>query len=298
MNVDQLRLELRRSRVGGRLAGRIVAEFEDHLAVDPEADLGDPRHLARQFADELGTSLARSAAIRTAAALAVCAVAMLVVIPGVGNTYNWSNYGNQIGPLDISWFDLGIFVAVFSGQVSLAAAALAALGATLLAKMPVISATEAVILRRRAVVAWVSGAITVGLLALMGLVIPTAYASNWELEVLVGAGVCGAALLSVVPTLLHAAWVSPKTVGPTSDLVADLTPFLPFGTSRLLTPWRCALLLAAAVALVLTALGVVNDQPLVGVLRGATDAVACLAAFSLLGSYLGLVRPRAELQLD
>lgn len=298
MNVDQLRYELRRSRIGGRLAGRIVSEFEDHLAVDPDASLGEPRDLARQFADELGTDLARSAAIRTTAALAVCAVAMLVVLPGVSNTYNWANYNSGIGLFHISWFHIGIFVAVFSGQVSLAAAGLAALGAIRLARAPVISATDAMILRRRAVVAWLSGAITIGLLALMGLVVPTAYAPNWELEVLVGAGVCGAALLSVVPTLLHAVWVRPATAGPTSDVVADLAPFLPFGTSRLLTPWRCALLLAAAVAVVLTAVGVLNDDPLVGALQGATDAIACLAGFSLLGGYLGLVRPRAELQLD
>jgi hypothetical protein len=298
MNVDQLRYELRRSRIGRRLAGRIVAEFEDHLAVDPDASLGEPRDLARQFADELGTDLARSAAIRTTAALAVCAVAMLVVLPGVSNTYNWANYNSAIGPFDISWFDISLFVAVFSGQVSLAAAALAALGAIRIAKTPAISARQAMILRRRAAVAWVSGGITVGLLALIGLVIPTAYAPNWELEVLIAAGVCGAALLSVVPTLLHAAWVRPASAGPTSDVVADLAPFLPSGASHLLTPWRCALLLAAVVALVLTAAGVVTDQPLVGALRGGTDALACLAGFSLLGGYLGLVRPRAELQLD
>jgi hypothetical protein len=296
VNVDQLRRELRRARIGGRQAGRIVAEFEDHLAFDPDADLGDPRCLAREFADELGTKLARSAAIRTAAALAVCAVAMLLVIPGASNTYNWVNFNNSIGPFHISLFDIGIFVAVFFGQVSLAAAVLALLGANRLSRAPVISATEAMILRRRALVAWVSGGITIGSLALMGLVIPTAYGPNWELEVLVGAGVCGVALLSVIPMVLRAAWVRPAAEGPTHDLVADLAPFVPSRASRLLTPWRCAVLLAALVAVVLTGMGVVNDDPLAGALRGATDALACLAGFSLLGGYLGLVRPGVELQ--
>ena len=293
VNVDQLRCELRRSRIGGRLAGRIVAEFEDHLAVDPDANLGEPRSLARQFADELGTELARSAAIRTTAALAVCAVAMLRrasrcrATPTTGRTT--TPRSAPFARLLVRHF--AIFVAVFSGQVSLAAAVLAALGAIRLARTPVISATQAMMLRRRALVAWVSGAITIGSLALMGLVIPTAYGPNWALEVLVGRRGLWCRAAERGPDVLA------RGLGETDDRGSDVrrrrrpgaVPALRSVTSADSVAVRAAA--RRLVALVLTAVGVVNDDPLVGALRGGTDALACLAGFSLLGGYLGLVRP-------
>jgi hypothetical protein len=59
---DDLHGELTSVGITGALRNRILAEFDDHLAVDPEADLGAPPALARQFANELGTSRARRAA--------------------------------------------------------------------------------------------------------------------------------------------------------------------------------------------------------------------------------------------
>jgi hypothetical protein len=298
MNVEQLRRELSRVRIRGRLASRILKEFQDHLSIDPDDDLGEPAAIARQFADELGTSLARSAALKTFAALVVCGVAMLAALPNVGDTYNWVNYNTGIGPLHISWFNIGIFLAVFIGQISVAAGGLALLGATRLARMPVISAAEARTLRRRAAVAWGAGAITVMLLALMALVVPTAYGARWEVAVLIAAGACGAALLTALPSIARAAWVKPAADGATPDLLVDLTPFLPARTTRLLTPWRCAFVLATAAAAALTAVGIVDDQIYRGMLRGVAEAVLCLAGFSLLGRYLGMTRPAAELHAE
>jgi hypothetical protein len=62
--VQELSRELARVGVHGRLRRRIVAEIGDHLACDPDANLGEPSELARQFADELGTTRARSAGFR------------------------------------------------------------------------------------------------------------------------------------------------------------------------------------------------------------------------------------------
>lgn len=296
MNVEQLRRELSCARIRGRLASRILAEFQDHLSVDPDADFGEPEAIARQFADELGTSLARSAALKTFAALVVCGVAVFAALLNVGDTYNWVNYNT--GPVDISWFKIGIFLAVFVGQVSVAAGCLALLAATRLARIPVISATEARNLRRRAAVAWVSGAITVTLLALMALVVPTAYQANWEVAVLIAAGACGAALLTALPSIVRAAWVKPAAAGATPDLLEELTPFLPACTTRLLTPWRCAFVLATASAAALVAVGIFNDELFTGVLRGVAEGVLCLAGFSLLGRFLGMVRPAPELHAE
>jgi hypothetical protein len=298
VNVEQLRRELSCVRIRGRLASRILAEFEDHLSIDPDADLGEPRAIARQFADELGTSLARSAALRTVAALVVCGVAILAALPTVRETYNWANYNTGIGPLQISWFNMGLFLAVFMGQISVAASCLAVLGATRLSRLPVVSAAEATNLRRRAAVAWSSGAVTVALLALMALVVPTAYAASWEVTVLIAAGACGAALLTALPSIARAVCVKPTAAGATPDLLVDLSPFLPARATRLLTPWRLAFVFAAAAAAALTAVGIVDDHIYRGVLLGVVEGGLCLTGFSLLGRYLGMVRPAAELDAD
>ena len=62
--LNRLDAELARAGIHGARRKRIIAEFADHLRCDPDADLGDPVALATQFADELGTSFARTAAFR------------------------------------------------------------------------------------------------------------------------------------------------------------------------------------------------------------------------------------------
>jgi hypothetical protein len=53
-------------------------------------------------------------------------------------------------------------------------------------------------------------------------------------------------------------------------------------------PWRLALVLAGAIAVILAAAGVVQSDPYDGALRGVLDGLACLTGFALLGRYLGL----------
>jgi hypothetical protein len=77
--IKELGRELAAVGIRGRRRDRILAEFADHLACDPQAQLGEPRDLARQFADELATDSARRAAFATFGALA--AVAAAVVLP-------------------------------------------------------------------------------------------------------------------------------------------------------------------------------------------------------------------------
>ena len=66
--------ELGRVGIRGRLRGRILAEYADHLACDPEAQVGEPRALAQQFADELGSARARRAAVTASGALALAGI--------------------------------------------------------------------------------------------------------------------------------------------------------------------------------------------------------------------------------
>jgi hypothetical protein len=63
--IAELGRELAAVGIRGRERDRILAEFADHLACDPDAVLGDPRELARQFADDLATDTTRRAALWT-----------------------------------------------------------------------------------------------------------------------------------------------------------------------------------------------------------------------------------------
>ncbi|HZT90431.1 MAG TPA: hypothetical protein VFA05_00165 [Gaiellaceae bacterium] len=71
--LDELRRELARVGIGGARAARIVEELADHLACDPDADLGSPRLVAERFADELGLAGTRRAAKLGFGALALVA---------------------------------------------------------------------------------------------------------------------------------------------------------------------------------------------------------------------------------
>jgi hypothetical protein len=74
--IDELARELTAVGIRGRRRARILAEFADHLACDPQADLGEPRVLAAQFADELAVDSARHTAVATFVALAAVAAAV------------------------------------------------------------------------------------------------------------------------------------------------------------------------------------------------------------------------------
>jgi hypothetical protein len=78
--IDELAHELVAVGIRGRLRARILAEAAEHVrdAGSPEA-FGDPKALARRFADELGPEEARRAARGSFAALAVAGAAFGLV---------------------------------------------------------------------------------------------------------------------------------------------------------------------------------------------------------------------------
>jgi hypothetical protein len=55
-------------------------------------------------------------------------------------------------------------------------------------------------------------------------------------------------------------------------------------------PWRLAFLVAAAIVLILTAVGVAKSDGFDGAARGVADALVCLMLFATLGQWLGLWR--------
>jgi hypothetical protein len=68
---EELSRELGAVGIRGRLRARILAEASEHLLDGAAQDFGDPRMLARQFAEELGAAEARRAARWSFAALAL-----------------------------------------------------------------------------------------------------------------------------------------------------------------------------------------------------------------------------------
>jgi hypothetical protein len=282
---ERLPRELAAVGISGRLRARILAEFEDHLAADPQADLGDPRELARQFADELGTSRARRAAVRSFVALALAGILFAVVLV--------SCPGNAFGAVLVDGSLLGRLataVVLLAPQVAFVAGVLAVLRVLQRRSAIVLPAAEAAIIVRRAAVGL--GAGTAGLLALAAMAI--AYhrlAAHWWLTLALAAAGAGLLALTVAaPSVLAAAHVAPVAGGPPGDIFDDLGAWAPPALSG--RPWRLALLVATAVAVAITASGVAASDGYDGALRGIVDALLCLLGFATLGRYLGLWSPQ------
>jgi hypothetical protein len=307
--LDALESELTHAGIPRRRKARILTEIADHLHENPEAELGTPRELARQFADELGTQLARSAAHQAFGVLAVAAIVLVVMFTEGGRTWGgWVGYGSHPAsgympswwvPLMVVWF--------ISAQVALAAGSLALLRAWRLRQQSVITAADAAILNRRAALGLAAGAVTMLILPATDLMLarPLVYhlpggrieraadrwhslfavtsTSWWGYVAIIGGPLLIVAMVSMVPSVLAAARVRPRQEGVAGDLTLDLGV-----QSTPLTSQHIALTLSAAIVLVMLAIGIGSSNPLAGLVRGLVDASLCMIGFSVLGAYLGL----------
>ncbi|MCL2419528.1 MAG: hypothetical protein FWD04_09560 [Conexibacteraceae bacterium] len=282
--LDALDGELRRAGIPPRRRARITAELADHLHENPQAELGAPPDLARQFANELGTGLARLTAYRTFAALAFAGVGLAVMFVAVGRMRGLTLYGQQHTPTP-TWTAPILLLAALAAQVALAAGGLALLRARRLRHERVISRIDATVLARRSAVGLLAGAVTLAALPAAALAFPHAAGSTWTTFAWIVAGCSLAVIALELPQLVVSARLRPHVDGPARDLIDDLgRDWVPAA----LTPLRCALLLAAVITIVLTAAGIVTADPYDGALRAITDALACMIGFTVLGGYLGL----------
>jgi hypothetical protein len=215
--VDSLGVELAAAGIPPRRRARIVAEFSDHLHENPEAELGAPRDLARQFADELGTRLARDTAYRAFAALAVAAGVLAVMFLTGGRMWGgWVGYGRYPVSYYFPWWWVPMMLVCFiSAQIALASGGLALLRAWRLRRVPVITAADAAILNRRAAVGLVCGAIAMTVLPLTHFVVD--FSTRWNtVAVTVGPALI-VVLLAMLPVVLRAARLRPAREGPADD---------------------------------------------------------------------------------
>jgi hypothetical protein len=307
--LDEFDSELTRAGIPGRRRARILAEFADHFHEDPEAELGTPHELAREFADQMGTRLARVTAYWAFGVLAVAATVLVVMFFDGGRTWGgWVGYGSHpaSGYMPSWWVPL-MAVWFVTAQVALAAGSLALLRAWRLRHQTVISAADAAILNRRAALGLVAGAVTMLVLPATDLMLarPLAYhlpggrieraadqwhslfavtgASWWGYVAIIGGPLLIVAMVSVLPSVLAAAHMRPSQAGAAGDLTLDL------GVQKTpVTPQRIALALSAAIVLVMLVIGVGSSNPLAGLARGLVDAALCMVGFTVLGAYLGL----------
>lgn len=281
--LDALSRELIAAGIRGRTQARIRAEIADHLECDPDARLGSPGELAAQFADELGTTLARRGVVRSFAALALTGLLMFGVFAAARIA---GDYPRRMH-LHTVWFAyVAAVIAIVAPQVALIAGSLAVARALRLRGERVLVRGQATIITRRACTAVIAGLLTVSALAVLTLEV-AAGAPHWlKVVALAAAGAGALALAAALPAAVAATRVRPVAAGAGGDLFEDLGAFVPRQLRG--RPWRFALAIATAVAIAIALAGLMASDPFDGIFRGLADAAACLAGFAVLGRYLGL----------
>lgn len=284
---DELHRELTAVGITGRQRSRITEEIEDHLQCDPNADLGAPELLARQFADELGSARARRAGWASFAALALAGLLFGVAfLTAPGHAF-------ASVPAGVSWPGrVGNWAVVIAPQVAFAAGLLALLRAWRRRAQRVIVAAEARMILRRATVGVFAGlASMIGLALLAEQLRP--YLPGWWVTLTWICAAAGAlALLASTPALLAARRLPSLAEGPAGDLFDDVGAWLPRSLDG--RPWRFALVVAGGIFVLLTVVGVLGSDGPDGAARGLGDGLLCLLGFATLGRYLGLWSPVAD----
>jgi hypothetical protein len=276
--LDDLRRELEAARIPTRRRTRILAELDDHLHCDPTAvdRLGDPALLARRFADETGTALARRAGFGIFLALAPFGLLFGALAALLGPAGFRSTDANLVGPAVI----LGTQLAFVGGT-------LAALRTWRLRREASVTAAGATVVLRRAALGLAGGLLTVGGIAVGAAQVPP-HVASWFAPLAYATAAVGAVALAAAAAALGDAWrLRPIAAGAAAgDLESDLGPLVP---ARLRgSPWRLALAIAGLVAACIAVAGFVQGDPFDGLARGVVDGLACLAGFAVLGSALGL----------
>jgi len=271
--LDQLELELNKTGIPAGRRRRIIAEFADHLASDPDCKdrLGSPSALACQFADELGTVYARRAGYAIFLALAPVGL-LLGALFGLTALYTTSVNAQVTAGLVI-----GVQLAFVGGTLAL-------LRAWRVRRARVVPAAEARVIVRRALLGIVGGTITVVTLAFAAFQVRGV---QWNVPELAYATVAAGALTLTVAAALtaRAATFRPSREGPAGDLASDLGIDAP--------PWVLALLITFAVVVCIAVAGIIQADPFDGLARAAGDGLLCLVGFAVLGRTLGLRRVSA-----
>lgn len=282
----QLGQELSAVGIRGRLRVRILSEYADHLACDPEAQLGEPRALARQFADELGSTRARRAAVIGFGALALAGILFGLALLTSDAAFGASPKGGPvIGRIATA-------LALLFSQISFVAGTLAVLRWVQRRGAGVLPASEAAVIVRRAAVGVLSGIVTMVSLGAIAIAYHRYQPAAWATFAIVVSAVGTAGLLASLPSIWDAARLRPVADGEAGDIFDDLGPLTGLVPPALRgRPWALAAVVSLAVAVVITLAAVPAQDAYDGAARGLLDALLCMAGFATVGRYLGLWRP-------
>ncbi len=265
--IEQLGSELAAVGIRGRRRDRILAEFADHLACDPEARLGEPSELARQFADELATDAARRAALATFGALAVVAAAVALpqaTLPRMPDiTGGTSSF--LVGPATLAM--------ILGAQIAFVAGCLAALRALRLE-----GPQDVPLIRRRSAVALAAGAATAVGSALYAVNFRGVVPSWWFALALASAAAAALPLAASAAVYARSGGIE-VSGGAARGLAVDLGPLA-----------RPALIGMAAMLAMLVGTSFAERSVAEGAIRAAFEGIAFAACFLALRRFLALDR--------
>lgn len=259
--VEELRAELAARGIREPLAQRIEVEFADHLACDPEAQLGEPALIAARFAEELGVVRTRRASLASFGALALAAILLALSTRALSPAGGWPDLFGVRG-LVVAFAGLGI---ALGAQVSFVAGVL---GVSLVA-----SRGGAVRLaQRRMRVALAGGWVVVGG-ELVDAVALRPLLPAWWFALALGAAAASAVALAASGRALHAA---EQIALPHARAVTPLPGPLLAGVA------------AAAVTAMCVGSAYAEHSWAEGLTRAVFEAVAIGVCFVALGRRLGL----------
>jgi len=279
--VDHLSRELRAHGIPGRTRRRILAEVDDHLRSDGDAEarFGSPGEVANAFAAELGAQAVRRGAVGAFAALGLAGAVYALCFVSLPFA------SSSLETLDPPLAALAFATMIVAPQVSFVAGSLALVRAFRRRRENVLATAELRVISRRTSVALVFGLLTMGALALFGYELRGVLAGWWLSLTYASTAVASVVLVLAALPALSAARVRPQVAGHGGDVFDDV------GFARFRgNPWRFAQLIATTVGLAVWLTGVVQGDPLDGFVRGVFEALACLGGFAVFGRYLGLRR--------
>jgi hypothetical protein len=280
--LDELARELQAAGVRGRTRSRILSELEDHLLCEPgsETRLGSPKELAASFAEELGTSGARRAAVVGFLALGLSGVLFAIALLSLQLVAAPDVFA---GAVPGAAFVLQPLV-VLAPQVAFVAGGLAAWRAFRLRRARILPAAEVRVLNRRTATALTAAAAAFAAVALYALDFHRDLPGWWTALALSACAIALCALALGALPLLRTTRLRPREPGDAGDLYSDLPLLAP------LTPWRLAAFTALALGMVVATALAAQGDPLDGLTAGVAEASAVLAGFAVLGRPLGLRR--------
>jgi hypothetical protein len=261
--VNDLRAQLARVGIRGRLARRIELELADHARCDPDAQLGDARMIADRFAVELRVPRTRRVTFHGFIALALTAGSLGVATVGADHAGGWPPVSGTRGLVA----SLGGLTMALAGQVALVAGLLALWRALLGPE-----GGDMRIVQRRIGVALAAGAVVVAGHA----------AQTAALQPFLPAWWAALALPALTVPLLALGASARELQG-----AVALTCGVPL--ARRSFPWPLVLATGGAAVLLVTVGSAFAEHSWnEGVTRGAFELVAFGGCFAALGRYLGL----------